>query len=79
MGKADHIIVLMLENRSFDHLLSDLPAAGVTEAAVAPPSAKNPDPFTAPVYSVENNLRYIPEYMGKSRYKSHNFQQILTL
>src|ERR1019366_49335 len=38
----EHVIVLMLENRSFDHLLSDLPAVGMTDADVAARQS-NPD------------------------------------
>lgn len=40
----DTIVVLMLENRSFDHLLQNLPAVGQPDAEVAPAGASNPNP-----------------------------------
>src|SRR6185312_15847585 len=39
----DTIVVLMLENRSFDHMLQNLPAFGQPDAEVAPAGATNPD------------------------------------
>jgi phospholipase C len=39
----DTIVVVMMENRSFDHLLQNLPAAGQTDAEVAPAGASNAD------------------------------------
>jgi phospholipase C len=45
----DNVVVLMLENRSFDHLLSDLASVGQTDADVAPADASNPDPSGQPV------------------------------
>jgi phospholipase C len=39
----DTIVVLMLENRSFDHMLQNLPAFGQPDAEVAPAGAFNPD------------------------------------
>jgi phospholipase C len=39
----DTIIVLMMENRSFDHLLENLPAFGQPDAEVAPVDITNPD------------------------------------
>jgi phospholipase C len=39
----DTIVVLMLENRSFDHLLQNLPAFGQPDAEVGDLSATNPD------------------------------------
>jgi phospholipase C len=43
-GVVEHVIVLMMENRSFDHLLSDLPAVGVTDlVSPTPAAATNPD------------------------------------
>jgi phospholipase C len=39
----DTIVVLMMENRSFDHLLQNLPAFGQPDAEVAPAGATNPD------------------------------------
>ncbi len=39
-----HIVFLMMENRSFDHYYSRLPAAGVTDVDVATDGHTNPDP-----------------------------------
>jgi phospholipase C len=39
----DTIVVLMMENRSFDHLLSNLPAQGQTDVEVATTALSNPD------------------------------------
>jgi len=39
----DTIVVLMLENRSFDHLLQNLPQFGQPDAEVAPADFSNPD------------------------------------
>jgi phospholipase C len=39
----DTIVVLMMENRSFDHLLSNLPSYGQSDVEVASSSASNPD------------------------------------
>ena len=38
-----HILVLMLENRSFDHYFSKLPESGQTDVDVAPSTYTNPD------------------------------------
>lgn len=40
----DTIVVLMLENRSFDHLLQNLPAYGQPDAETAPAGFTNPNP-----------------------------------
>ncbi len=40
----DHVIVLMMENQSFDRYLSKLPENGITDVDVAPADASNPDP-----------------------------------
>jgi phospholipase C len=41
---VEHVVVVMLENRSFDHLLSDLPAVGVTNlGSQVSPTVTNPD------------------------------------
>ncbi|MCA9593133.1 MAG: hypothetical protein KC776_07475 [Myxococcales bacterium] len=40
----DHVVVLMLENRSFDHYFSELPKAGVTDVDVATDQDFNVDP-----------------------------------
>jgi phospholipase C len=39
----DTIVVLMMENRSFDHFFQDLPQEGWTDVDVAPSGAGNPD------------------------------------
>ena len=39
----DTIVIIMMENRSFDHLLSDLPAAGQPDVAVATSKLGNKD------------------------------------
>lgn len=38
----DHIIVVMMENRSFDHYFQKLPASGQTDVDVAPDDFSNP-------------------------------------
>ncbi len=45
----DTIVLVMMENRSFDHLLEDLPAFGQPDADVAPASATNPNSDGTPV------------------------------
>jgi phospholipase C len=45
----DTIVVLMMENRSFDHLLSNLPAFGQPDVDVATAANTNPDSSGAPV------------------------------
>src|SRR5258706_3708050 len=42
----DHVLLLMQENRSFDHYLSRLPLTGVTDVDVATRDLSNPDPLT---------------------------------
>src|SRR5205807_711050 len=39
----DTIVILMMENRSFDHLLGNLPATGQGDVEVAPPGVSNLD------------------------------------
>jgi phospholipase C len=39
-----HVVVLMMENESFDRYLSQLPRHGVTDVDVAPADASNPEP-----------------------------------
>ncbi|RMF12700.1 MAG: hypothetical protein D6761_12300 [Candidatus Dadabacteria bacterium] len=41
--RIDHFVLIMQENRSFDHYFARLPEAGVTDVAVAPLTASNPD------------------------------------
>ena len=38
----DHVVLVMLENRSFDHMLQKLPSVGVTDVDVAPDTFANP-------------------------------------
>lgn len=47
-----HVVVLMMENRSFDHYFSKLPAYGVKDVDVATDQDSNPDPANGnqPVY-----------------------------
>jgi phospholipase C len=40
----DHFVVVMQENRSFDHYFGRLPVSGVRDVAGAPDSFSNPDP-----------------------------------
>ncbi|MFO0568468.1 MAG: alkaline phosphatase family protein [Polyangiaceae bacterium] len=42
-----HVVVLMMENRSFDHYFSKLPAYGVKDVDVATDLDSNPDPANA--------------------------------
>jgi len=60
-----HVVVLLLENRSFDHYFSDLPSAGVTDVDVAPLDASNPDArggtvtrFPADSYCIGNEVNH---------------------
>ena len=45
----DTVVVVMMENRSFDHFLGQLPKTGQTDVDVAPDDASNPDPSGAAV------------------------------
>jgi phospholipase C len=45
----DHIVVIMMENRSFDHYFQKLPEAGITDVEVAPAGFTNPDMDGKPV------------------------------
>ncbi len=47
-----HIIVLMMENRSFDHYFSQLPSYGVTDVDVATDQDFNVDPDSNPVQQI---------------------------
>lgn len=46
---VDHIIVMMMENRSFDHYFQKLPEYGQPDVEVAPPDFTNPDVNGDPV------------------------------
>lgn len=45
----DHILIVMMENRSFDHYFQKLPEQGQADADVAPADFTNPDPDGQPV------------------------------
>jgi phospholipase C len=45
----DTIVIVMMENRSFDHLLQALPESGQPDVSVAPATTTNPDTNGAPV------------------------------
>jgi phospholipase C len=47
-----HVIVLMMENRSFDHYFSQLPAYGVTDVDVATDQDYNIDPDVTPAQQI---------------------------
>ena len=49
----EHIVVLMMENRSFDHYFSKLPEYGVTDVRVAKDTDFNLDPSTNPPEKIE--------------------------
>lgn len=46
---VDHVLVMMMENRSFDHYFQKLPEYGQPDVEVAPDSYTNPDPDGNPV------------------------------
>jgi len=46
---VDHIVVVMMENRSFDHYFQKLPESGQPEAEVAPSNFTNPDAMGMPI------------------------------
>jgi phospholipase C len=52
-----HVIVLMLENRSFDHYFSKLPAVGVTDVDVMKGDETNPDPSSGKPVKVFHETR----------------------
>lgn len=53
-----HVIVLMMENRSFDHYFSHLPAYGVKDVDVASDDDSNPDPSSGTVVKRFHETRY---------------------
>jgi phospholipase C len=59
----EHVVVLMMENRSFDHYFSKLPEYGVTDVDVADESHFNYDPSTQPPSKV--NFYHEPRYCIK--------------
>ena len=52
----DHIIVIMMENRSFDHYFSNLPAYGQEDVAVASPTETNVDQAGEPLQRFHDDL-----------------------
>jgi phospholipase C len=52
-----HVVVLMLENRSFDHYFSKLPEYGVTDVDVMKGTETNPDPTTGKPVKVFHETR----------------------
>jgi phospholipase C len=53
-----HIVFLMMENRSFDHYFSKLPEYGVKDVDVAKDTDSNPDPSTGQPVSRFHESRY---------------------
>jgi phospholipase C len=66
----DHILVLMQENRSFDHYFGRLPAFGHEKVKGLPRSAANPDAGGVPVASY-HEPRYCGEDVAHSWNASH--------
>jgi phospholipase C len=66
----DHILVLMQENRSFDHYFGRLPAVGHTRVKGLPKRAANPDADRTKVYSFHEE-RYCVEDVAHSWNASH--------
>ncbi len=54
----EHIIVVMQENRSFDHYFSKLPEYGVKDVDVATDDDSNPDPITKTMIKRFHETRY---------------------
>ncbi len=67
-----HVIVLMKENRSFDHLLSRIHDRGQPEAEPIPASYVNPDLSNAPVRPFHATTTCIPYDPG------HQFESVQT-
>jgi len=53
-----HVIVLTMENRSFDHYFSGLPKYGVTDVDVAKDTDTNPDPSSGKTIKRFHDTRY---------------------
>lgn len=54
-----HVVVLMMENRSFDHILGDFPGVnGIQNAAynLADPTQPESDPGNLPIYLAETGV-----------------------
>ena len=54
----DHVVFLMLENRSFDEYFSKLPEYGVKDVDVAKDTDSNPDPLTGQTVTRFHETRY---------------------
>ena len=61
----DHFVIVMQENRSFDHYLQALPGAGQPHLEVAPPNYQNPDPvgvgeYVRPILTTDPCIADVP-------------------
>jgi phospholipase C len=54
----EHVVVLMMENRSFDNFMAKLPDVGVTDVDVATDQHSNPDPDTGTTVQPFHDPRY---------------------
>lgn len=70
----DHIVVLMQENRSFDHYFGRLPEAGVPEADGLPPDAANPDSAgnLVPAFHLERYCTRDTAHSWKASHEQYN-------
>lgn len=66
----DHIVMLMQENRSFDHYFGQLPTAGHPNADGHPADASNPDAQNDPVFAF-HSPQYCIEDVAHSWNASH--------
>lgn len=66
----DHIVIVMQENRSFDHYFGRLPAAGHKKVDGLPRKASNPDALGDPVKAFHSE-QYCIEDVAHSWNKSH--------
>ena len=57
----EHLVIIMQENRSFDHYFGRLPAAGHADVDGLPPDASNPDAGGNPVFSYHSTEYCIPD------------------
>ena len=55
---VDHVVLIMLENRSFDSYYSHLPEYGQPDVEVAPSTWTNPDAMGHPVARVHDTTQY---------------------
>jgi phospholipase C len=66
----EHVILVMQENRSFDHYFGRLPAAGHTDVDGIPVNASNPDALNQPVYAF-HTTQYCIDDVAHSWNASH--------